>query len=145
MSGTTYRHVAIWIDHHQAVLLMFRTSPLLRPTVEGPDGQWFQYRVDARQHRRAQGYYEAVLSLLNPQDEIFILGPDQAKRELLGRIEGHQGAKGTVVGIHDAARLSEVDLVCPTGEVWRAGDGPRTAALIPKPASESPGRLGRLP
>jgi hypothetical protein len=135
MSGTTYRHVAIWIDHHQAVLLVFETSPLLMPTEGGSDGQWFQYRIDASQHRRARGYYEAVLSLLEPQDEIFILGPDHAKRELLGRIEGHQGAKGTVVGLHDAARLADVDLVCPTGEVWSAGDGPRTAALISKSAA----------
>ena len=145
MSGTAHRHVAIWLDRHQAVLLAFRTGSLLSPLIEGADGPRSEYRVDARQVRPAPGYYEAVLALLEPQDEIFILGPDQAKRGLLRRIEGYQGAKGTVVGIHDAARLSDADLVFPTGEVWRAGegDGRLVAAVTPVPASETPGGLGR--
>ena len=147
MIGTAYRHVSIWIDHHQAFLLMFEADPLQRSMMDGPDGQRSQYYIDARQYLHVQDYYEAVLSLLEPQDEILILGPDQAKRELLQRIEGHQGARGKVVGIHGASRLSEVDLVYPTGEIWRAedDDGARAVALTPKPASEKPGTLGRLP
>lgn len=147
MIGTLYRHVAIWIDLHQAVLLRLEVDPLQRSMVDRPDGQCSQCRVDARQYRHLQHYYEAVLSLLEPQDEILILGPDQAKRELLQRIEGHQGANGKVVGIHDASRLSEVDLVYPTGEDWRPEDEDRAqdVALIPEPASEIPGTLGRLP
>ena len=112
-----------------------------------PAGQCSQCRVDARQYRHLQHYYEAVLSLLEPQDAILILGPDQAKRELLQRIEVHQGARGKVVGIHDASRLSEADLVYRTGEDWRPedGSGAQEVALTPEPAPEIPGILGRLP
>lgn len=147
MVGETTRHVAIWLDRHQAILLIFEASCLPGSMIEGPEGEWSEYCVDASQYRLAQDYYEAVISPLERQDEIFVLGPDRAKRELLQRIEGHRGAKGTVVGIHDASRLSEVDLVYPTGEVWRAGDedGARTAAVIPKPASQMPGSWSRLP
>jgi hypothetical protein len=147
MFGQTARHVAIWLDHHQATLLIFEASSLPLSTVEGPEGEWFEYCVDGSQYPLAQDYYEAVLSPLEPQDEIFVLGPDQAKRELLQRIEGHRGAKGTVVGVHDASRLSEVDLVYPTDEVRHAGDedGGRAAAVIRKSASQMPGRRGRLP
>jgi hypothetical protein len=145
MIGTTYRHIAIWIDLHQAVLLRLEVVALQRSMMDRPDGHWSQCRVDARQYLHVQDYYEAVLFLLGPQDEILILGPDQAKRELLQRIEGHQGARGKVVGIHEASPLSGADLVYPTGEVWRAKhDGTGAVALTPKSASEIPGILGRL-
>ena len=147
MIDTTYRHVAIWIDLYQAVLLVFSVDPLERSMVDRPNGRWSQLRVHARQSRHLQNYYEAVLSLLEPQDEILILGPDQAKHELLRRIEGCQGERGKVVGIHDASRLSGVDLVYPTGEEWRAedDDGRRAVALASTSASETGGSLGRLP
>jgi len=147
MVDTTHRHVAIWIDLYQAVLLLFEADPMQGSMMDGLDGQWSQARVDARQYMQVQDYYEAVLALLGPQDEILILGPDQAKRELLRRIEGCQGERGKVVGIHDASRLSGVDLVYPTGEEWRAedDDGRHAVALASKPASETDGTLGRLP
>ena len=147
MISTTHRHAAIWIDFYQAVLLVFDVDPLQRSMLGRPDGRWSQLRVDARQYRNVQHYYEAVLSLLKPQDEILILGPDQAKRELLQRIEGRQGASGKVVGMYDASRLSEVDLVYPTGEGWRAEDedGIQAVALAPEPASRTPWTWGRLP
>jgi hypothetical protein len=147
MVDTTHRHVAIWIDLYQAVLLVFDVAPLQSSMTDRPNGRWSQLRVDAGQFLHLQHYYEAVLSLLEPQDEILILGPDQAKRELLWRIEGCQGERGKVVGIHEASQLSGVDLVYPTGEEWRAedDDGRRAVALASKPDSETGGTLGRLP
>jgi hypothetical protein len=147
MVDTTYRHVAIWIDLYQAVLLLLDVTPLQRSMADRPTGHWSQLRVDAEQFLHLQHYYKAVLSLLEPQDEILILGPDQAKSELLRRIEACQGERGKVVGIHDAFRLSGVDLVYPTGEEWRAEDedGRRAVALTSKSASETGGTLGRLP
>jgi hypothetical protein len=89
-----------------------------------------------------QQFYEAVLSHLQPQDEILILGPGRAKRQLGQRIEQLGNLKGKVVGLQDAPELAEVELVFPTGEVWcsdRAG-AIQLESPIPQPALEFPGK-----
>jgi hypothetical protein len=147
MVDTTHRHVAIWIDLYQAVLLVFDVVPLQRSMMDRPTGRRSQWRVDAGQFLHLQHYYKAVLSLLEPRDEILILGPDGAKRELLRRIKGCKGERGNVVGIHGASRLSGADLVYPTAEEWPAEDhdGRRAVTLTAMPAAETGGTLGRLP
>ena len=80
---------------------------------------WSQYRVDAQRYPLIQQYYDAVLSHLEPQDEILILGPGQAKSELCRQIEQYEGLKGRVGGLHHPAGLTEVELVFPTGDAWR--------------------------
>jgi hypothetical protein len=120
MTPAAPRHVAIWIDTHQALLVAFEADPLDRSITHRPGDGWSQYRVDAQQHLPLQQYYDAPLSYLEPQDEILILGPGQAKRELRQRIEQHGGPRGTVVGVHDAASLADVELVIPTGEIWHS-------------------------
>jgi hypothetical protein len=129
------RHVAIWIDSHQAILLAFEAEPFNRSTVHRPGEACSQHRVDAQQYPSIQQYYEAVLSHLQPQDEILILGPGQAKRDLRQRIEQPGTLKGKLVGLYHASRLAEVELVFPTGGVWRSEEaGPAQAdTVMPRP------------
>jgi hypothetical protein len=65
-----------------------------------------------------QQFYDALLSHLEPVDDILILGPGQAKHELRQQIDRCRGLKGKVVGIHNASTLAQVELVLPTGGVW---------------------------
>jgi hypothetical protein len=83
MAGTASRRVAIWIDHHEAILLAFEGGPFAGSGPPRPDDGWSQHRVDAQQYPLMQQYYDAVLSYLKSQNEIWILGPGQAKHELL--------------------------------------------------------------
>ncbi len=115
-------HVAVWIDHHQAILLSFEPGLFARSVPHRPGSGWFQHHVDARRYSLMQQYYDAVLSHLEPQDEILILGPGQAKHELRQLIEQHGGLKGKVVGLHYAPRLAEVEMISPMGEVRRSKD-----------------------
>lgn len=119
MTCAASRHVAIWVDPHRAILLAFEAEPLDRSALLGQGEGWSQYHVDAQQYRSTQQYYGAVLSHLEPLDEILILGPGQAKLELRQLIEQQRGLKGKVVGLHHASGLTEVELVFPTGDVWR--------------------------
>ena len=120
MAREASRHVAIWIDFHQAILLAFEAEPFDRSTLHKPGEGCSLYRVDARQYPSIQQYYDAVLSHLQSQDEILILGPGRAKRQLCQRIEQLRNLKGKVVGLHQAPKLAEVELVFPTSEVWRS-------------------------
>lgn len=110
-------HVAIWIDFHQAILFALEAGTLDRSGLHRPGDDWSQDRVDAQQYPSLQQYYEAVLSHLQSQDEVLIVGPGWAKRELRQRIEQHGGLRGRVVGLYDAPKLTEAELVFPTGEL----------------------------
>jgi hypothetical protein len=146
MARVASRHVAIWIDHHEAMLLVFEVGPFPSSLPHGPGDGWSQHRVDAQRYPLMQQYYDVVLSHLEPQDEILILGPGQAKRELCQWIEQHGGLKGKVVGLHHASRLADVELVFPAGEVWRSEEaGPaQVDTLSPRPVLEFPERSSVL-
>ena len=146
MTRAASRHVAIWIDHHEAILLTFEAGPFDGSVPHGPGNGWSQYRVDARSYPLMQEYYDAVLSYLASQDEIWILGPGQAKHELRQRIEEHGTVRGRVVGLHDACGLAAVELVFPKGKAWHMEqvDGGQVDSRIPRPAQELPGRSGTL-
>ncbi len=122
MARARTRHVAIWIDASGAILLASEDEPA--------DGCWL-HRVDAQECQIAQQYYNAVLTHLGPADEILLLGPGQAKRELSQRIEQHEGTKGRVVGLYDASRLADAEVIFPTGERW-SSEGLPAAAIAPK-------------
>jgi hypothetical protein len=121
MTHTASRHVAIWIDRYQTILLGFEANPLDGSVPHGRDGGWSQYFVDAQDYPGVHQYYDAVVYDLGPGDEIWILGPGQAKYELRQHIEEHGGLKGKVVGLHHALQLAEVELVCPTSQVRHYG------------------------
>ena len=119
MTRPVSRHVAIWVDPRQAILIAFEAEPLDISALHRPGEGWSQDRVDAHEYPSTQQYFGAVLSYLKPLDEILILGPGQAKRELRHQIEQQGGLKGKVVGLYNASRLAKVEVVFPTGEVWR--------------------------
>jgi hypothetical protein len=122
MTHAVPRQVAIWMDPQQAILLAFETEPFDRSTPHKPGrgGSWSQDCVDARRYPSKQQYYDAVLSHLEPQDEILILGPGQAKLELRHQIEQQGGLKGEVGGLYYASRLANVEVIFPTSEAWRS-------------------------
>lgn len=121
MPPAASRHIAIWIDRHQAYVVRFGADLLDRRLAHTADHGWSQYRVDARRYLRMQQYYDAVLTYLEPGDEVLLLGPDQAKRELYQLIERHGGSKGSVVALYPASRLAEADLVFPTDGIGHGG------------------------
>jgi hypothetical protein len=139
MTRPVSRHVALWIDLQQAILLAFEAEPLDGSALHRPGEGRSQDRVGAHQYPSTQQYFGAVLSYLKPRDEILILGPGQAKLELRHQIEQQGGLKGKVVGLHDACRLAKVEVVFPTSEPWHSENAgevqvdtsiPRTAERV---------------
>jgi hypothetical protein len=146
MECATSRHVAIWIDHHEAILLAFEVGPSDSSVPHRPGDGWSQHRVDAQEYPLVQQYYDAVLSHLESQDEIWILGPGQMKHELCQQIEQHGTLKGRVVGLHHASRLADVELVFLRGERWHLekADGAQADPLSQRPAQKLPEGSGTL-
>jgi hypothetical protein len=122
VAQTACRRIAIWIDAQQAILCAFGVGPSDDPIPHGSGDEWSDHRVDARLYPQPQQYYEAVLSHLKCEDEILILGPGQAKRDLHQQLRRHGAQKNKVIGLRHAPRLAEVELVFPMGEEWGSVD-----------------------
>jgi hypothetical protein len=111
------RRVAIWIDHRQAILITFNGEHPIREEVfseAGPHthgGGWAQHRIEAHRHEMLKHYYEEVIGHLGPSDEILILGPGQAKHELVHSVNHHRGLKGKVSAVRGAPRLTEREII----------------------------------
>jgi hypothetical protein len=137
------RHIAIWIDAHQAILLISEAEPFGQSTLHRPGEGWSQGRVDAQQYPSAQQYYGAVLAHLEPLDEILILGPGQARLELRHQIGQQAGLKGKVVGLQYASMLAKAEVIFPTREAWRLDEAGEAQVDRPirRPVPSLGGRL----
>jgi peptide subunit release factor 1 (eRF1) len=118
MNHDIARRVAIWIDHREAILIVFRGEAVIDEeelfSEAGPrthGGGWAQRRIEAHRHEMLKHYYEEVIGHLGPVDEILILGPGQAKHELHQSIEHHKGLRGKVMAVRNTSRLTEQEVV----------------------------------
>jgi hypothetical protein len=140
MAGAASRRVAIWIDDREAVLLAFEADPFASTCPHRPRNPCSETRVAAQQYSLPEQYYAAVLSLLQPGDEILIVGPAQAKGELRHQIEQQGTLKGKIVGLYEAFSLAKVELVFPISSGWRLDESgtTQTMPLIPQSVPEFP-------
>lgn len=118
MSKQSPRYIAVWIDHRLAIVLTLTDDHLEKEqeflSNAGPHthgGGWSQRRIEAHRHEILKHFYEEVIDHLGPADEILILGPGQAKRELSNRIKHHKGLKGKVMDLVTAPELSEAEFI----------------------------------
>jgi stalled ribosome rescue protein Dom34 len=119
MSRTHYdqhslRQIAIWIDHREAILVIFQDAHLLREeeifSEVGPHthgGGWSQKRIEAHRHAVLDHFYEEIVQNLIGADEIIIYGPGQAKHELHQHINRNKALSQHMVDLVTTDKLSE--------------------------------------
>ena len=98
------RHVAVWIDHHQARLFRIQADKVEEQTVHAPSGGHHKHASGgdgAKEHPSdRQHFYHDVAKALAGTEEILIVGPSLAKLELVTHLHDHDRALGTkIVGI----------------------------------------------
>ena len=118
MSEQTPRRVAVWIDHHAAIIATFIGERLKQEEELLPDlnlqdhGRgWTQRRIEAHHHEQWKHFCEEIVEHMGSVDEILIVGPGQAKHELRRQIEHHKGLRGKVLALQTASRMTENELV----------------------------------
>lgn len=110
----TLKQIAIWIDHREAILALFKDAHLLNEeeifSEAGPHthgGGWSQKRIEAHRHALLDHFYEEIVQNLRDADEIIIYGPGQAKYELNQHIKRRKTLGRRVLDVVTTDRLSD--------------------------------------
>ena len=115
--------VGLWIDHKKAVIVFLAgndaeirmvTSNLARPHRQSGVAMPAD---DIRQRKSTfdlSSFYDEVISCIRGAEEIFILGPGEAKGELSKRLEDY--LRRRIVGVEAADRMTDPEIVAKVRE-----------------------------
>jgi hypothetical protein len=99
MSSTT--HLAVWIDHHKALIFRVDATSYSESAVEAPRHvlRHPKYQAGVRNHPDdAPRFFSDVLRALEPATEILVVGPSTAKINFADYVREHATAV-RVVGV----------------------------------------------
>jgi hypothetical protein len=109
--------VGVWIDHSKAIIA----------TISGEKEELREVTSDMEKHVRYSGaaqedsaedqrdrrftghlnvYYDEVVACIRDADSILILGPGEAKGELVERLD-KEGLRGRIVGVETADKMTD--------------------------------------
>lgn len=80
-------------------------------TAYGPQDTASEKRRDARHRHHLDRYYDEVISSVSDAQEVLILGPGEAKKELKKRMERLKALSKRIVGVKVSDKLTEKQLV----------------------------------
>jgi hypothetical protein len=114
------RQVGLWIDHRKAVIVTLAGQhEEIRQVTSGMEkhvrysGAAQEDSAEDQRDRRFTGhlnkYYDAVVAYLRDADAILILGPGEAKTELVGRLGGDTRRR-CVVGVQTVDKMTDRQL-----------------------------------
>ena len=99
-------HAVVWLDNHEARVFHITEADAEKITVRDrkPDRHLHAGGAKSREHGHAdQHYLHAVVEALAGAEEWLIVGPGEAKNDLMRHIETHDPAfRARVVGVESA-------------------------------------------
>jgi len=110
--------VGLWIDHRQAVIVILTDEGEEIERIESNMGKHVRFAggssddgsaEDMRDRQftsRLSKYYDDVISRIRDAESILILGPGEAKGELVKRLEG-EALGGRIVGIETVDKMTD--------------------------------------
>ena len=130
-------HVGIWIDHRKAVIVHatdtgVTTSTLASDMPAHPhfggqqDGGGEKKYEERRSHDLAR-YYDDVLGHVNAPDSLLILGPGEAKRELLERFVRSASRRSCRVELETAGPLTDAQIAAKVRDHFASAPKPPNA------------------
>jgi hypothetical protein len=121
--------LGIWIDHKKAIVvsvarehtLVTRLRSSLRPhgRFHGAQDGGGEQKYEARHLKGVAHFIDAVARHVERGDEVFILGPGEAKGALARRIRQMKSLKGVATTSNAAGKLSEAQIVAAIRKRYR--------------------------
>jgi hypothetical protein len=111
------REVGVWIDHRKAVIAIIagKTEEIRQVTSNmekhvrysgAPQEDSPEDQRDRRFTGHLNKYYDQVIGSIRDADSILILGPGEAKIELVERL-GREALRGRIVGVETVDKMTD--------------------------------------
>lgn len=124
------KKIGIWIDHKEAILVSIKgdetTIERIVSSAEShfhPSGGWKaggtsvavsvskEQKADERRKHQFHNFYQEVIEKVGKADNIYIIGPGEAKLELAKEIEKINGQHNRIAAVETSDKLSENQIV----------------------------------
>ena len=120
------RHVAVWIDHQEAKIFRIDANDIDAVKVDAPGSHVHRHPTVTAEHSHradAQQFYGDVFRAVQDAEELLIVGPAQAKLELIKYVHKHHAAfEPRIVGVETVDHPSDGQLVAYARKYFRAAD-----------------------
>lgn len=113
--------VGIWIDHEKAIIVFASQDQVRTQTLEsrveghprygGQQDGGGEKKYEERHRQHLDRFYDDVIRHLADADELFILGPGEAKLELNERLSRSKAHTGRTIEIETTDKLTDPQLV----------------------------------
>lgn len=111
----SHYHAVVWIDHAEAHVLEFTSDVVERKRVRNPHAQQVHHKAGVIGGGKAApdaGYLKDVAGALADAKEILVLGPGNAKLELLRYLHRHApSVEANIVGVETADHPTDAQVV----------------------------------
>jgi hypothetical protein len=124
------KNIGIWIDHREAVLVSVDGAQAEIERIESnvesryrPSGGWKasgtnvaqavskEQKADERRGHQLASFYKAVREKAGGAEKLYVLGPGEAKVELVKKIEETKGYRAAIAAVEPCDRLTENQLI----------------------------------
>jgi stalled ribosome rescue protein Dom34 len=120
--------IGIWVDHRKAILVSLEAGAAIirhlesdiEPHVHSSGGSGGTAGVqsitkeraaDERRKHQRHDFYQEIIKALGATSVVYILGPGEAKNELIKEIEKMKGLHLTISAVETCDKLTEPQLV----------------------------------
>jgi stalled ribosome rescue protein Dom34 len=112
----SHNHAVVWIDHAEARIMQISPDDVEKSIVQPANPhQHLQHKrgsVSGGREPEDQHFYHAVVEALGAAQEILIVGPGQAKLNLIKHMHAHDhDVENRVVGVETVDHPSDGELV----------------------------------
>jgi hypothetical protein len=133
------KNIGIWIDHKEAILVWIEGGQTTVERIESnaeshfrPSGGWKaagtsvaqsvskEQKADERRKHQLHNFYQMVIKKLGKAENIFIVGPSEAKLELAKEIEKIKGQHDRIAAVETSDRLTENQIVAKVRSFFSA-------------------------
>ncbi len=122
----SHYHAVVWIDHAEAHVLEFTSDAVERKRVRNPHPQQVHHKAGGVGSGKAApdaAYLKDVASNLADAKEILVLGPGNAKLELLRYLHRHApSVEANIVGVETADHPTDAQAVAHARKYFAAAD-----------------------
>lgn len=120
-------HAVVWLDHSEAHVMHISPDDIEKSVIHPSKPHQHLHAksgsVGAGRHAEDKGYYHAIVEALKGAQEILVVGPAQAKLQLIKHIHTHdQHMTDKVVGVETIDHPTDAQLVAYARKYFVAKD-----------------------